>query len=171
MDKDDAAPSSSNGQQLSRLANDYVMVWQKKGELIANHEASLKFKLLSREGLTALEPYMGMFGHAVVRRKDGAVFAHVHPVGTFSRASQQVFLQREISSKSTDQSRSQKLENITRSLSSGSHSNHIAGTNTVTTVSFPYEFPKPGPYRIWVQVKSKDRVFTGVFDTDVRSKN
>jgi hypothetical protein len=170
MGNDDAAASSSNGQQLSRMANDYAMVWQKDGELVANREASLKFKLLSREGLSALEPYMGMFGHAVVRRKDGAVFAHVHPVGTFSMASQQVFLQRETSTDSTDQSRSEKLENIRRSLSSGSHSNHIAGTNTVNAVSFPYEFPKPGPYRIWVQVKSKERVFTGVFDTEVRSK-
>jgi hypothetical protein len=35
-------------------------------------------------------------------------------------------------------------------------------------ISFPYEFPKPGHYRMWVQVKPAKRVLTGVFDVDVR---
>jgi hypothetical protein len=35
-------------------------------------------------------------------------------------------------------------------------------------LSFPYEFPKAGRYRIWVQVKPRDAVLTGMFDVDVR---
>jgi hypothetical protein len=34
--------------------------------------------------------------------------------------------------------------------------------------AFPYEFPKPGRYRIWVQFKPAGTVLTGVFDADVR---
>ena len=35
-------------------------------------------------------------------------------------------------------------------------------------LSFPYEFPKPGRYRVWVQVKPREQVLTGMFDVEVR---
>jgi len=34
-------------------------------------------------------------------------------------------------------------------------------------VSFPYGFPKPGLYRIFIQVKRKGKIETGVFDAKV----
>jgi hypothetical protein len=34
-------------------------------------------------------------------------------------------------------------------------------------VTLPYAFPRAGQYRIWVQVKVRGRVLTGVFDTQV----
>jgi hypothetical protein len=42
-------------------------------------------------------------------------------------------------------------------------------SKTVEDVSFPYEFPKAGPYRIWVQMKCEGQVVTGVFDAEVVS--
>jgi hypothetical protein len=35
-------------------------------------------------------------------------------------------------------------------------------------VSFPYGFPHPGEYRIFVQIKRTGRVETGVFDAHVQ---
>lgn len=182
------------GQPVSRLADGYTMVWERNGTVIENREAFLRFKLISPNGKpVSLEPYMGMFGHAAIRRHDGAVFAHLHPVGTFSMASQQFFVHRENAgapsasrSDHVDQnvtapkfptptphpaaSRSAQVEdNVTAMQFSIDHAQHSgSGTNVVTAVSFPYEFPKPGPYRIWVQLKTRGKVFTGVFDADVQ---
>jgi hypothetical protein len=35
------------------------------------------------------------------------------------------------------------------------------------TVTLPYAFPRSGHFRIWVQVKMKGRILTGVFDSQV----
>ncbi len=137
-----------------RLDGGYTMVWEGGAALAANREASLRFRVLAPDGSPAkLEPYIGMFGHAAVRRSDGSVFAHVHPVGTISMAAQQAFMQRE-----------------KQSLQTGADTNkpepHTQGF--AESVSFPYEFPKPGSYRLWVQVKVAGRPLTGVFDADVK---
>jgi hypothetical protein len=132
---------------------------------VQNQDASLRFKLLKPDKQPAkLEPYMGMLGHAAVRRYDGAVFAHLHPVGTFSMAAQQFFVE----GKPPKQSTSPRPQSATSSeTSSEDHSAHMNHVSTAEEISFPYAFPEPGAYRLWVQMKSQDRVLTGVFDTTV----
>ncbi len=38
-------------------------------------------------------------------------------------------------------------------------------------ISFPYAFPKPGKYHMWVQVKHGGRILTGVFGFEVQPAN
>jgi hypothetical protein len=110
---------------------------------------------------STLEPYMGMAGHAVVEREEGSVFVHLHPSGTVSMASQMAFAMRQPgdSVKGLLGKRLNAIEHSTMSVQAP-----VAGS-----VSFPYAFPKPGRYRIWVQVKKNGRILTGAFDVPVNS--
>ena len=133
----------------------FSMTWEQDGQPIrVGRDLSLKFVVTRPDGTpAALEPYMGMFGHAAVRRDDGAVFVHLHPTGTISMAAQQFFLTREKGDKKSDP-----------------HAGMLhAMKRDDGTVAFPYAFSQPGKYRIWVQVKAAGRVLTGVFDTQVRA--
>ncbi len=102
----------------------------------------------------------------MVRRVDGAVLAHLHPVGSISMASQQVFVQRDRGEKpATD---SQKQAGRRETMSGEEHRRfETSDAVAVSFVSFPYGFPSPGQYRIWVQVKTGGRVLTGVFVANV----
>jgi hypothetical protein len=107
----------------------------------------LRFQVKGPDGRPApLEPYMGMLAHAVVTREDGSVFVHLHPVGSFAMAAQEAF--------------ERKLGQPVMKMDHPAH-------GAPGVVSFPYEFPQPGRYRVWVQVKSGGRVLTGAFVTEV----
>src|SRR5207302_7936393 len=110
--------------------------------------------------LALIEPYMGMSAHVVIWREDGSVFAHIHPAGTFSMAAQELFLTGKISN-SPNNSQFQSGQNLGGGL--GLHSIHTNATALEGRFSFPYQFPQPGKYRIWVQTRCEGRILTGAF--------
>src|SRR5207249_1435107 len=123
----------------------------------AGRETTLRFRVLDpSKDVATLEPYLGMSAHAVVERTDGSVFIHLHPAGTISFAAQQVFAIRDRG----DTTAAGRLRLVPDSAAS--HSMPLAGE-----FAFPYVFPRPGAYRVWVQVKRAGRVLTGVFDVTV----
>jgi hypothetical protein len=146
---------------------------------IAGRDAALRFAVRTPDGRPVpLEPYMGMLGHAVVCRDDGQVFVHLHPQGTISMTAQALLAGRVrlLDAKSPNQ----VLGSGPASAGPGRSTNHSTMNMTSMAggagegagegggeVSFPYEFPEPGRYRIWVQVKTAGQVLTGVFDVEV----
>ena len=153
-------PKSPGGGLFSRLMGGHTLLFENAAEVVAGRESSLRFAAFGPDGSeAALQPYMGMLGHAAVRRADGSVFAHLHPAGSFSMASQEVFDRREGAT---------GTGNSTPAGSSATPAPMSSSGNAPSNrVSFPYQFPKPGKYRIWVQVRIAGRVLTGVYDVEV----
>jgi hypothetical protein len=138
-----------------------TMTWQRDSAIVAGRDIELRFAVRGRDGRPeALEPYMGMPSHAVITRADGAVFVHLHPSGTISMASQLAYTLRQPG----DTTKGVLGARIT---SAERASQPMVMEEEPGTVTLPYAFPKPGHYRIWVQVKVRGRILTGVFDTQV----
>lgn len=139
------------------LQQGYRMIWENPEATDDPTQAALRFAVQDADGNPAmLEPYMGMMGHAAVRRVDGAVFSHLHPIGSISMASQGLL--------------SQKVSSSSRTGMDGmEHSMHAMPHDMANMhrISFPYQFPQTGPYRIWIQVKIGGQVMTGFFDAPV----
>jgi hypothetical protein len=126
--------------------------WERPAALRAGDELELRFDMPGK----ALEPYMGMAGHAVIARDDGSVFVHLHPLGTIATAAQLVYELREPG----DTIRGRLGRRITELAPAQTHALHA----TTDAVTFPYAFPTPGRYRIWVHVKTGGRIHTGAFE-------
>jgi hypothetical protein len=130
--------------------------------IVQNRPAPLTFEIFRADGTPApLTPYMGMAGHAVVLRDDDSVFVHLHPSGTFSMAAQASLVVR----RSTDTTAGMVAQRLKTEPSAAVLGlcvpvlQHVDGNR----VSFPYAFPQPGVYHIWVQVKIDGRIVTGAF--------
>ena len=144
----------------AQLQSGGTMEWEGDNQITQGKPATLRFVVRNSDGsLARLEPYMGMPAHAVVAREDGSVFVHLHPMGTISMASQMAFAMR--------QPGDTVLGTLGKRLSAAESSSMQHAPVTVGTVSFPYAFPKPGNYRLWVQVKLDGRITTAVFDARV----
>jgi hypothetical protein len=128
------------------------------GALVPGREKTIRISVKDPRGRPAnLDLYLGMPAHGVVVRADGAVYVHLHPMGTITSAAQQVFLARDRGD-TTDAGR----------LRLDPHAGHgradvaiVDSTNVV--VEFPYAFPTSGSYHLFVQVKREGRILTGAF--------
>lgn len=137
------------GDKVAQLSGGYRMVWQSDGLSFKDrpYKASrpywFRFRVEDKDGKPAadLEPYMGMAAHAVFLSTDGNVFAHVHPAGSVSMAALNL---------AEGSNAKAGMENMDHASPSGE-------------ISFPYGFPKPGDYRIFVQIKRAGKIETGEF--------
>jgi hypothetical protein len=148
---------------VAPLSGGYRMVWQRDSRSFdgrsfgdrsfddrsfkdrpfkANQPYWFRFRVEDKDGKPAadLEPYMGMAAHAVFLSTDGNIFAHVHPAGSVSMAAVNLAEGRGARADMRDMDHASPSE-----------------------VSFPYGFPKPGDYRIFVQVKRAGKIETGAF--------
>jgi hypothetical protein len=146
LDQDDAFLVATPSANKITLGNGATLTWENDSTFRANAETTLRFTARTADGaLAQLEPYLGMYAHAVVWRTDGQVFTHLHPLGTISMTSQLLFARRE---------NGERLANQPLDIVCGA---------PPKDVSFPYSFPEPGDYRIWVQVKFDGAIQTAVF--------
>jgi hypothetical protein len=104
-----------------------------------------------------MHPYLGMAGHAAFVKTDRTVFAHTHPEG--SAAMQAMML---ANGGSGEMAGTGSMGGMDMSGAKNSEAEVIP-----PTVDFPYGFPSPGRYRIFIQMKHGGTVETGVFDADV----
>lgn len=145
----DLAPAD----KVAQLSGGYRMVWQRDDRSSDDRTGGrpfktgqpywFRFRVEDKDGKPAvdLEPYMGMAAHAAFLSTDGNVFAHVHPAGSVSMAAVKL---------AEGRNPKAAMENM----------EHTAPT---AEVSFPYGFPQPGEYRIFVQIKRAGKVETGAF--------
>jgi hypothetical protein len=132
---------------VSLLPDGGRIIWEQDGAAWrAGQTCWLRFHIEDAEHHPAgdLEPYMGMAGHAEFVRSDLSVFAHIHPAGSVPMASL-MMAQRD----------------------SGLPMDHNLMHALTAEISFPYGFPKPGDYRLFVQIKRHGRVETGVFNAHI----
>jgi hypothetical protein len=152
------------------LAPNCTMTWQVPQKVKANQPIRLRFAVRDGKGQPiALEPYLGMRGHMALRREDGAVFTHLHPGGTASMASMQLSAMRaegKLPLRAAFGAEDPLCELPAMKPGEQDWLRGLGGGDS-STVSFPYAFPRPGRYRMWVQVKIKGQVLTGVYDLQV----
>jgi hypothetical protein len=147
-----SVPTLSEGdynRNVTMLSDGYQLVWLRPNTpLRVRQPHEFRFQLLDPQGRPAdqMDLYMGMLGHAAFVGTDGSVFAHVHPIGSVP------------------------MPALGLAQPDNPHAMHqMMPSGIPAEVSFPYGFPKPGSYRIFVQMKRAGRIETGAFSVHVEN--
>lgn len=136
------------------LPSGRTLRWEREGAVVADEEVSLRFAIREPDGSpAALEPYMGMLSHAAVLRHDGSLFVHLHPAGSINLTAQRQFEAAEAANGGAVDPAAGHMRQ--------------APDGAADSVTFPFVFPRPGAWRIFVQVKVGGAVETAAFDVDV----
>jgi hypothetical protein len=156
-----------NPQQCS-LGKNYTMACVARDKILQNQPIKLRFTVQDAAGQNVIiEPYLGMHGHLALRRDDGSVFTHLHPGGSASMAAMQLSTLRTEGTLPLAAAFGRDEPICQLPEASTSDRLWLNGSDQSGDISFPYAFPKPGRYRLWVQVKVKGEILTGVFDVEV----
>src|ERR1041385_4160932 len=166
-DPDDAWFIGPPVDSVAPLAGGAKLVWEgKPARITTDLDAGLRFVVREGDGsVGAVEPYLGMAGHAVVMRQDGRVYIHLHPMGTISAAAE-IALRARLPSDTAWGTLGRRL---TESGALGPGAGHAMTFDG--RIGFPYAFPDPGTYRIWVQVRRHGVVETAEFRAVVGRKD
>jgi hypothetical protein len=160
-----AAGGNPGSDTICPLSGGTQIIWKAHPPLRCQQDAALQFEVRDPTGQpSALQPYMGMMSHAAVLRSDGRVFAHLHPSGNYSMAAQMLF-DSKMAKESGDAGGLQPSILDRAKMDAWCGRPRDAGGASV--ISLPYEFPSPGDYRVWVQIKTDGQIKTAVFDTSV----
>jgi hypothetical protein len=151
LDGDDSfASATPSSERVITFDDGTKLTWENDGPLRVNQETTLRFTIRKSNGaLATLEPYLGMYAHGVIWKRDGNVFTHIHPLGTISMTSQLLFARRE---------KGEYMANQPLDVQCGAPPKEI---------SFPYAFPETGEYVVWAQVKLDGQVRTAAFQANV----
>ncbi len=136
------------------------------------HRAVFRFRLLDPHGnpATGMRPYLGMAGHAAFVKTDGTAFAHTHPDGS---AAMPAMMLAHASLGDVNAKAIWDMKGPADASMGAMDANRpgSASQPLAPTVEFPYGFPSPGRYRIFIQMKHDATVETGVFDAQVEDAN
>jgi hypothetical protein len=164
-----ATPKVTADGTTSILPDGCKMIWERgSAPFTANHFVWLRFRLETPDGkpVSDSEPYMGMAGHAEIVNSDRSVFAHIHPDGSVAMAALE--LTQNNSAQGNANANAQAAANAGGDFrGTGMSGMDMSMDPRAAEVSFPYGFPKPGEYRLFVQMKRGGTIETGVFDTQV----